>query len=277
MIANSQKHNHTVVRVPAFAFTLIELLMVIAIIAVLVALLFPVFARTREKARGGSCLSNMKQIGTAVSIYLQDWDETFSMNRMPDETHKLKGCVSDNPYPTGNLEQSRLNWRRVVQAYLKNVAILRCPANVWSDRSPGQGIPSGDETNKYYQPKDYLPLSYAYNGTFFHEAIPPCWYDEKLERPRKLAEISASANLIMLLESRISPPDLGEWGIKWTLNGGPGGVVQSHNGLSNFLFADCHAKAVKIAQTCAANMWTDTFAENTDACDVMSDLPEEYR
>lgn len=61
-------------------FTLIELLVVIAIIAILAAILFPVFAQAREAARKTSCLSNMKQVGLATLLYVQDYDETFPMN-----------------------------------------------------------------------------------------------------------------------------------------------------------------------------------------------------
>lgn len=58
-------------------FTLIELLVVIAIIALLAAILFPVFGRARENARKATCISNLKQIGSAMMLYLQDWDETY--------------------------------------------------------------------------------------------------------------------------------------------------------------------------------------------------------
>src|SRR6266511_3956182 len=58
-------------------FTLIELLVVIAIIAILAAILFPVFAQAREKARQSTCTSNLKQLGNGLLMYTQDYDETF--------------------------------------------------------------------------------------------------------------------------------------------------------------------------------------------------------
>src|SRR5687768_8296107 len=90
-------------------FTLIELLVVIAIIAVLAAILFPVFAQAREKARQTACLSNMKQIGTGMMMYIQDFDETYPMNQyfMPTAT----GTSTDPRY--------RL-WNLVVAPYIKN-------------------------------------------------------------------------------------------------------------------------------------------------------------
>jgi prepilin-type N-terminal cleavage/methylation domain-containing protein/prepilin-type processing-associated H-X9-DG protein len=91
-------------------FTLIELLVVIAIIAILAAILFPVFARAREKARQTSCLSNAKQIILAVMQYTQDYDECF-----PFYTN------------TYNPSTNRV-WWQVIRPYIMNDQVLRCPS-----------------------------------------------------------------------------------------------------------------------------------------------------
>ena len=80
-------------------FTLIELLVVIAIIAILAAILFPVFAQAREKARSATCLSNNKQIGLAVAMYIQDYDSTYPSQKgdgilsLPPRT-RIRGRIS---------------------------------------------------------------------------------------------------------------------------------------------------------------------------------------
>lgn len=101
-------------------FTLIELLVVIAIIAILAAILFPVFARAREQARRSVCLSNMKQIGLALGMYLQDYEQTFPPGG-PKAWEKGK-----------NLLAIQLN------PYTKNDQIFRCP----SDRGYDKHLPT---------------------------------------------------------------------------------------------------------------------------------------
>jgi len=91
-------------------FTLIELLVVIAIIAILAAILFPVFARAREKARQTSCLSNVKELQLAILMYVGDYDETF--------------CLGVNSDPAGNW----LYWWALIEPYVKNTQVFICPS-----------------------------------------------------------------------------------------------------------------------------------------------------
>ncbi|MFH1855114.1 MAG: DUF1559 domain-containing protein [bacterium] len=107
-------------------FTLIELLVVIAIIAILAAILFPVFAKAREKARQTSCLSNVKQLALGMIMYVQDYDETF---------------------PTSGVWGVDPIWPHQIQPYVKNWQLYKCPsASLWAAAPAvwgGQTFPAG--------------------------------------------------------------------------------------------------------------------------------------
>ena len=105
-------------------FTLIELLVVIAIIAILAAILFPVFAQAREKARQAACLSNCKQMALAVQQYTQDYDELLPI--------------------IGNNTQCRGRWQWQIFSYVKNEQVFTCPNipdNKWSAATSTNGAP----------------------------------------------------------------------------------------------------------------------------------------
>lgn len=115
-------HNHR----KHHGFTLIELLVVIAIIAILAAILFPVFAQAREKARQTGCLSNNKQIGLATMMYIQDYDETF-----PAEPWYGGNAADGVPVVgSGDPGASPFNYKDELTPYIKTQQIWICPTNM---------------------------------------------------------------------------------------------------------------------------------------------------
>lgn len=121
---------------PDMGFTLIELLIVIAIIAILAAILFPVFAQAREKARQTVCVSNMKQVGTGLLQYLQDYDETYPCG------------AQQQPNVAGYTGNGGCGWLGQVYPYVKTIAAFQCPSDTYQ-------IPASAPTK--------LKVSYGYN------------------------------------------------------------------------------------------------------------------
>jgi len=126
-------------------FTLIELLVVIAIIAILAAILFPVFAKVREKARQTACISNQKQLGLAMFQYVQDADEIFP-----------EGLVHNGPNVAGTpgSNGSGLGWAGAISPYIKAPAMLKCPDD---PTTPDAGAIAANAVTCSYALNQYLP------------------------------------------------------------------------------------------------------------------------
>jgi prepilin-type N-terminal cleavage/methylation domain-containing protein len=116
-------------------FTLIELLVVIAIIAILAAILFPVFAQARAKARQTACLSNMRQIGTATMMYVQDYDEVYPPSQVSVPL----------PAPAGSV----ISWPTLIYPYVKSEGIFVCPDGETSNKTVTLTVGTVTNTGSY--------------------------------------------------------------------------------------------------------------------------------
>jgi prepilin-type N-terminal cleavage/methylation domain-containing protein/prepilin-type processing-associated H-X9-DG protein len=247
-------------------FTLIELLVVIAIIAILAAILLPVFAQAREKARQASCQSNLKQLGTAVMMYVQDYDET---------------------YPPGMDPCWTFAWPSMIQPYVKNIDVFSCPSG-----HTGTGWPS--------KPWRGVPIDYAANGligqsadgSHFEPAGPmalmqpagvACGWMPGAPGSMTLSEVNRAAETILITEKHCDEVNKGPawaWAPGNTSNfigsvfdndfyfsaagaipdgtraasndydqGPNGAVTAKHNQQADIVFCDGHVKAMRPAQT----------------------------
>jgi len=218
-------------------FTLIELLVVIAIIAILAAILFPVFARAREKARQASCQSNLKQIATAFLMYAQDHDEMF-----PD-------CLMGRDHGNWPLMNA---WSRCIMPYVKNQQVFRCPSAYWGSDAMGT---SGQIMGGYGAIQQVLGYagSLGYSG---HEAD---WGgDPNLDAPwygQPMAAMSAPAENILVIDAtywyvcrhyweRTDNSKVPTAAIAAQYNHCYYCVDSRHNGQANAAFADGHVKSL---------------------------------
>jgi prepilin-type N-terminal cleavage/methylation domain-containing protein/prepilin-type processing-associated H-X9-DG protein len=273
-------HSHT--RRNRFgAFTLIELLVVIAIIAILAAILFPVFAKARSKARATACLSNMKQLGTGVMMYVQDYDETLPFKRYMEDG-------SGFPWNFDTQNRSR-SWKDLTHPYIKNGGrgvgkdaaaqgtkyttegdggVFQCPDNVaaWTAYSNWWGGTAGpgDETTRF-------PRSYAVNNyAGFNEIGQIDGRDQGIwpspndgtNGPGTIATLQTPAGTIMIAESRLPQIDCSAWWLAYRAK--PTGewgdnrysAIKGHGGgFTNFVFFDGHVKAVRATNSVREDLW----------------------
>ncbi len=214
------------------AFTLVELLVVIAVIAILAAILFPVFARARENARRSSCQSNLKQIGLGALQYTQDYDETLFRS--------FYGSATADSNATGNYK-----WMDAIFPYVKSEQVFVCPS---------------DPTMSYKFRGGRNYGSYGLNGAYGKgpdTTTPPRSSASYLVT---LSQLQTPATTVWMTDNNntdANPNTGGSQGFFWATTPPPIGIgptglrqlqniVERHLDTTNVLFCDGHVKAMKL-------------------------------
>jgi prepilin-type N-terminal cleavage/methylation domain-containing protein/prepilin-type processing-associated H-X9-DG protein len=303
-------------------FTLSELLLVIVIIAILVAILYPVFARAREKDDAATCLSNMKNIGTGLAMYTVDYNDALIKEYFGfpavDSFGMPKWASQPSSPPTRVLYY---DWRYALEPYLASDTAFECPSDALTDNkafwTSATSLVNGTKTH-------FMPASFATNQAVFGFANGT---DMRLTSGLSQdTDITDPANTITVADSRDfwmdqkinwigsaigNPADpagrdpglpgmAGVTGIAGAYQGGatpcaspsnPEGTTatvaqcpllgegpfQSHQGLVNFVFADGHSSAMKLAATAVPNDLWDSGLTLSQREKILSTMNTEYR
>jgi prepilin-type N-terminal cleavage/methylation domain-containing protein/prepilin-type processing-associated H-X9-DG protein len=230
-------------------FTLIELLVVIAIIAILAAILFPVFAQARDKARQSGCMSNLRQIGMALVQYSQDFDETHpGVWFGPNSLQSWSQPSNDTRF---------YKWMDAIYPYVKNEQVFHCPSDgvnkkyVYRDRDGSHGYGSYAMSNAYYKVGDkFTAPTSDYNQPFL----------------MRIAMIEAPSTTVWIVDGGvrgIKNPDWKSYEFWWydppeinkafptPTSTAPRyfqNFVARHSDMVDVVYCDGHAKAVNIDQ-----------------------------
>ena len=212
-------------------FTLIELLVVIAIIAILAAILFPVFARAREKARQTSCINNLKQLGLSFHMYASDYDECLP---------------SVHRYEVG-LSGATIYYAKMLIPYVKNEQIWRCPSR------PGYSLGSGVYAH-YGMPCGLFTQTRMTSGL----NRSGCPYGRVL----KMGDFDYPATSVLLAESMYPDrPDLGLYRTFYTARSSYN--IFPHNEMRNLLLVDGHVKTYAKGQEHSLYLyWSSQFLDH---------------